>query len=127
MAKARRIILEGVRDHIVSNLHDKDTPFTMWKALTTLFQNNSDHMKLALMEKLRKINMEKGDSILKYLTKFQDDLRSVRITVAKEYMVSLDLLGLPKSWHNYQDSINQREKLPNWERLWSKLVQEEIR
>ena len=35
--------------------------------------------------------------------------------------------GLQKSWHSYQDSINGREKLPGWERLWSDLVQEEIR
>ena len=41
--------------------------------------------------------------------------------------MSLALLGLPKSWHNYQDSMNERGKLPNWERLWSDLVQEEIR
>ena len=42
-------------------------------------------------------------------------------------MVSLALLDLPKSWHSYQDSVNGREKLPNWERLWSDLMQEEIR
>ena len=41
--------------------------------------------------------------------------------------MSLDLLGIPKSWHSYQDSINGREKLPGWERLWLDLVQEEIR
>ena len=40
-------------------------------------------------------------------------------------MVSLALLGLPKSCHNYWDSVNGREKLPNWDRLWSGLVQEE--
>ena len=45
----------------------------------------------------------------------------------KEYLVILALLGLPKSWHSYQDSMNGREKLPNWERLCSDLVQEEIR
>ena len=42
-------------------------------------------------------------------------------------MVSLALLGLPKSWHSYQDFVNGREKLPKWERLWSDLVQEEFR
>ena len=41
--------------------------------------------------------------------------------------MSLALLGLPKSWHSYQDSVNGREKLPDWERLWSDLVQEEFR
>jgi hypothetical protein len=120
VAKVRRILLEGVRDHIVSNIHGKATPYAMWKALTDLFQNNSDHRKLALKDKLRKIKMEKGDSIPKYLTKFvqcQDELGSVGITVIDDDLVSLALLGLPKSWHSYQDSVNGREKLPVWERL----------
>jgi hypothetical protein len=118
VAKARMILLEGVRDHIVSNLHGKATPYAMWKALTDLFQNNNDHRKLALKDKLRKINMEKGDSIPKYLTKFvqcQDELGSVGITVVDDDLVSLALLGLPKNWHSYQDSVNGREKFPNWE------------
>ena len=37
VAKARRILLEGVRDHIVSSLNGKATPYEMWKALTYLF------------------------------------------------------------------------------------------
>ena len=41
--------------------------------------------------------------------------------------MNLALLGLPKSWHSYEDFVNGREKLPDWERLWSDLVQEEIR
>ena len=40
--KFRRILLEGVKDHIVSSVHGKDSPFLMWKALTDLFQSNSD-------------------------------------------------------------------------------------
>jgi hypothetical protein len=69
-------------------------------------------------DKLRKIKMEKGDTIPKYLTKFfqcRDELGSVGITVVDDDLVSLVLLGLPKSWHSYQDSVNGREKLPNWE------------
>jgi hypothetical protein len=86
--------------------------------LTNLFQNSSDHRKLALKEKLRKIKMEKGDTILKYLTKFvqcRDELGSVGITIATDDFVSLALLGLPKSWHSYQASVNGREKLSAWE------------
>jgi len=59
VAKTRRIILKGVRDHVVSNLHGKETPFAMWKALTELFENNIDHRKLALKDKLRNIKMQK--------------------------------------------------------------------
>ena len=109
VANCRRILLEGVKDHIMSNLHGKASPFLMWKALTDLFQSRSDQRKLALKEKLRKIKMEKGDSIPKYLMKFvhcKDELRSVGVTVDDEHLVSLALLGFPKSWHSYEDSVN---------------------
>jgi len=115
VVKARRIILEGVRDHIVSSLHGKETPYSMWKVLTNLFQNISDHRKLELKEKIRKIKMEKGDSIANYLIKFthfQDELVSVGISIVEDNMVNIALLRLRKSWHSYQDSVNGREKLP---------------
>jgi len=41
-AKCRRILLEGVKDHIVSSLHGKASPYLMWKALIDLFQSKSD-------------------------------------------------------------------------------------
>ena len=62
--------MEGVKDHIVSKLHGKASPFLMWKYLTDLFQSKSDQRKLALKDRLRNIKMEKGDNIPKYLTKF---------------------------------------------------------
>jgi hypothetical protein len=83
--------------------------------LIDLFQNNSDHRKFALKDKLRKIKMEKGDSIPKYLTKFlqcQDELGSVGIIVTNDDLVILVLLGLPKSWPSYQDSDNMKGKFP---------------
>jgi hypothetical protein len=95
VAKVRRILLEGVRDHIVSNLHGKETPYAMWKALKDLFQNNNDHRKLVLEDKLRNIKMEKGDSIPKYLTKFvqcRDEMGSVEIKVTNDDLMSLDIL-----------------------------------
>ena len=116
--KCRRILLEGVKDHIVSSLHGKASPFLMWKSLTDLFQSKSDQRKLALKDKLRNIKMEKGDSIPKYLTKFvqcRDELGSVGVTVDDKDLVCLALFGLPKSWHSYQDSVNGGDKLPGWE------------
>ena len=42
VARCQRILLEGVKDQIVSSLHGKATPFLMWKTLTELFQSISD-------------------------------------------------------------------------------------
>ena len=83
-----------------------------------------------LKDKLINIKCETGDSIPRYLMKFtqcRDKLGSVGVIVHDEDLVSLALLGLLKSWHSYRESVNGRKKLPGWERLWSDLVQEEIR
>ena len=90
----------------------------MWKILKDLYQNNNDQRKLELKDKLWKIKCEKGATISTYLnnlTTCRDELGSVGITTAEDDMVSLALLGLPKSWHSYQDSVNGREKMPDWE------------
>ena len=100
IAKTRIILLEGVKDHIVSRIHGKVTPFTMWKALTYIFQTSSDHRKLSLKYKLKKIKMEKNDTIPVYLTKFvqcRDEIGTVGLNVVDDDLVSLALLGHPKS------------------------------
>ena len=100
VARARRILLEEVRDQIISSLHGKETSLSMWKTLKDLYQNSSDQRKLALNDKLRKIKCEKGDMISTYLNKLttcRDDLGSLGIATANDDMVSLALLGLPKS------------------------------
>ena len=37
--------------HIVSNIHGKETLFSMWKELTKLFENSSDPRKFELNDK----------------------------------------------------------------------------
>ena len=90
----------------------------MWKTLKDLYQNSSDQRKLALKDKLRKIKCQKGNLISTFLNKLttcRDEPASIGVTIADEDMVSLALLGFPKSWHSYQDLVNGREKLPDWE------------
>ena len=63
---------------------------------------------MALKEKLR-IKKEDGETVPTYLAKFtqcRDELESVGVTITDDELVSLALLGLPKSWHSYQDSVN---------------------
>lgn len=57
MAKAKRLILDGVRDHIVSHVAIKNMAKEMWDALTSLHQNPSEQWKMFLKEKLRNVLM----------------------------------------------------------------------
>ena len=76
----KRIILDGVRDHVVSNLYGKGTPFAIWKTLTDLFQSSNDVRKLELRDKLKSFRIQKNETIPEYLsifTQVQDELGGV--------------------------------------------------
>ena len=53
MAKAKRMILDGVRDHVVCHVASKGTTKEMWDALATLYQGYSKLRKMYLEQKLR--------------------------------------------------------------------------
>ena len=65
-----------------------------------LYQNSRNQKKLVLKDKLLRIKMENCDTSSTYLNKLttcRDELSSVGITTVDDDMVSLTLLGLPKS------------------------------
>jgi hypothetical protein len=51
-AKARRIILDGVKDHIVPHRSGLDTTRKMWEAIIKLYQNSNLNRKMVLKKKL---------------------------------------------------------------------------
>jgi len=102
--KARRIILEGIKDHIIPHLHDKKTTYETFKAILYLYHGSNDARKLALKEKLRSIQMSKGEPIITYLSKFTqvwDELGGVGVFVVDNDLMSLALLGIHKSWYSF--------------------------
>ena len=127
--KARRIILEGVRDHIVPHIHEKKIAYDMYQAILKLYQSNSDPKSLSLKEKLRSIRMRQDDPNVTYLSRFtqgQDELGGVGEVISNHARVSLSLLGLHKFWKGFQDVVSGRDKFPNWERFWTDCIYEEI-
>ena len=47
-AHAKRFIMDGVKDHVVPHIVEKNTTIDMWKALTTLYQGKSVQKKMLL-------------------------------------------------------------------------------
>ena len=48
MARAKSIILDGVKDHVVPHIANKETTYEMWEALKKLYQHNSVQRRLLL-------------------------------------------------------------------------------
>ena len=67
--KARRIILDAVKDHVIPNLSAKDRAFKMWDALTSLYESSNENRKMVQREKLRDTKMTKTENASSYLTR----------------------------------------------------------
>ena len=68
--KARRIILEGVKDHIICHLSRNKTTKAMWTTIIGLYERSSEARKLVPKEKIRNFGMAKSQSMVSYLTRF---------------------------------------------------------
>ena len=114
MAKAKRLILDGVRDHVVCHITGKGTAKEMWDALETLYQGFSEQRKMYLQEKMRSTRMQKGEHIDPFLAKLQesrDQLTTVGSTPQGIEMVRLALNSILDEWKVFVQSILGKEKL----------------
>ena len=67
--KAKQIILDSVKDHIIPHVAGRDFAFQMWESLSILYQSSNQNQKMVLHEKLRSTRMARGESVTTYLTR----------------------------------------------------------
>ena len=60
---AKRLIMDGIKDHIVPHVAEKKTANEMWKALTSLYEGKSVQRKMLLEAQMRSFMMTKGEDI----------------------------------------------------------------
>ena len=95
--KARRVILDAVKDHVVPHISAKDHAFEMWTGLTNLYQSSNENTKMVLREKLKGVHMGKGEGMESYIAKItqvRDELAAVGEVVGIPEMVHITLNGV---------------------------------
>ena len=128
--KAKRVILDSVKDHIILHVAGRDYAFQMWESLSSLYQSSNQNKKMVLREKLRGTRMARGESVTAYFTRVsqvRDELAAVGETVDSAELIRVALNGFSKSWETFVWGIVAWENMLSWERLWDDFVQEELR
>ena len=123
--KAKRLILDGVKDHVIPHVRGKDRAFEVWAALTNLYQSSNENRKMTLRDKMKSIRMKGSESAVAYLFRFtdvRDELAAIGDAMADTELVCTTLHGFPKSWEVFVEGIVSREHFPYWGRLWSDCV-----
>jgi hypothetical protein len=67
--KAKRFILDAIKDHLIPHLTGKTHAYEMWESLTKLYQSTNENRKMVSREKLKSIKMTKAGNVVTYLTR----------------------------------------------------------
>jgi hypothetical protein len=62
--KAKRIILDVIKDHLIPHLTGKENAYEMWESLTKLYQSTNENRKMVLREKLKSIKMTNAENVI---------------------------------------------------------------
>ena len=118
--KAKIIILDAIKDHVIPHVTGKSNAYEMWDSLTKLYQSSNENRKMLLRKKLKGIKMTKAENVTTYLTKItqvRDELGAVGEVVVDSELVRTALNGVTKQWTAFVEGIVGRENLPKWDRL----------
>jgi hypothetical protein len=111
-AKAHRLILDGVKDHLIPHLDEKKTVREMWDALKNLYEAKNENRKMALKDKLHNTKMGKGESVSSYLTRVaqvKDELVVVGEVISNSKLVRIALKGFTKKWEVFVKCVVSRD------------------
>ena len=123
-AKAKCMILDEVKDHVIPHIAKKNTTREMWQTLTTLYQGSSVQRKMLLENQLRSYQMQKGEEIDPFLLRLQgirDQLISVGSSLDPKFMVRTALNAVYEEWETFFQSILGRATLPSCGRTCGQL------
>jgi hypothetical protein len=68
--KAKRIICDAVRDHIIPHLIGKTCAFEMWAYFFKLYESSNENQKMVLHDRLRGIHMLEDESVTSFLARY---------------------------------------------------------
>jgi replicative DNA helicase len=65
--KAKRVLLDFVKDHLIPHIFKKKTTKDMYDTLVGLYQSGNASQKLILRHQLQSVEMFKSDTVASYL------------------------------------------------------------
>jgi hypothetical protein len=130
MVRAKRIIADSIKDHLIHHVSSLSSPKQMMETLTRLFEGSNINQRMTLRSQMKNLKMQNSKTIYSYFSRvnqIKEKIEAIGDSVEGEEMVMTTLNGLPKSWDAFIQGICSRKKLPKFSRLGEDCNQEEAR
>jgi hypothetical protein len=128
--RAKRIIADSIKDHLISYGSSKKTPKEMFDSLTRLYEGNNINRKMNLRTQLKNTRMQKGETIQEYfsrISEFKEQLEAIGDTIDEYELIMTALNGLTRPWDAFIQTICARTEKLKFDSLWEECIQEETR
>jgi hypothetical protein len=99
--KAKRILTDSIKDHLIPNVSKLKTSKEMFDALTRLSESKNTNWKLTLRHQLINVMMNKSKTVSNYfmrISQIKDQLAAIGDSVDDAELVSTTLNEFPSSW-----------------------------
>jgi hypothetical protein len=109
--KAKRILTDSIKDHLIPNVSELNTPKEMFDALTKLYESKNTSRKLILRHQLRNLTMNKSEIVVNYfmrISQIKDQLATIGDLVEDFELVTTTLNGFPSAWDLFVQGICAR-------------------
>jgi hypothetical protein len=130
MIKAKRIIADSIKDHLIPQVSSKNTPKDMFDALTRMYEGRNINRKMNLRTQLKNTKMQKGETVQDYFSRvsqFKEQLEAIGDNLDEDELVMTTLNGLTRPWDAFIQTICARKEKLQFDSLWEECVQEEAR
>lgn len=110
--KAKRILLNVIKDHLFPHVLGMRYAYQMWESLVSLHQSSNEKRKIVLRQKLCNTKMIKTDSVTSFLTtvsQVKDELVVIGEIVLEEQLFRIALEGFTEKWDSFiHNLVGQR-------------------
>ena len=113
--RAKRIITDSIKDHLIPYVSSKKSPKEMFDAINKLYEGNNTNRKMNLRTQLKNTRMQRGESIQEYfsrISQFKEQLEAIKDAIDENKLIMTTLNGLKIPWDAFIQTISAKtEKL----------------
>jgi hypothetical protein len=109
--RAKRIIADSIKDHLIPQVSSKKTPKEMCDSLTILYEGKNINRKMNLRTQLNNTRMQKRETIQEYfsrISEFKEQLEAIGDTIDEDELIMMTLNGLTRPWYAFIQTICAR-------------------
>ena len=114
LVKAKRIIVDSIKDHLIPHVSPFKTQKEVYYSLTKMFQGNNINQKMNLRNQLKNVKIQNSETIQSYfirVSQIKEQFEAIKENFEEREIVMTTLNGLPRSWDSFIQGIFARSKL----------------